>query len=94
MRANVHRCTDGDVATFFGDRTSSLGISCLLKPAHALDKKNLIVKMEVICHAGLRDEFRSLLSDLGIGRLLALTVMCEVGEISRFNKVGSSASNC
>ncbi len=42
----------------------------------------------------LRDEFRLLLTAPGIGDILALTIMCETGDISRFQKVGNYGSYC
>jgi transposase len=42
----------------------------------------------------LRDEFRLLLTAPGIGDVLALTIMCETGDIGRFRKVGNYGSYC
>ena len=39
-------------------------------------------------HIKLRDEFKYLLTISGIGDILALTIMLEVGDIARFAKVG------
>jgi len=97
MRTNsndVRRWTDEDVAGYLEDPSAALGITCLLKPTRALDEQIRIIEKEVARHARLRDEFRPLLSVWGIGKILALTVMYEVGEISRFKKVGNYASYC
>lgn len=42
----------------------------------------------------LRPAFKGLLMVCGIGRILALTIMLETGEIGRFGKVGQFASYC
>ena len=42
----------------------------------------------------LRDEFRFLLTVPGVGNILALTIMCETGDISRFRKAGDYGSYC
>ena len=42
----------------------------------------------------LRPEYELLLSVDGIGYILALTIMLETGEISRFKEVGNYASYC
>lgn len=42
----------------------------------------------------LRDEFIQLTSIDGIGLILALTIMLETGEISRFEKAGNYTSYC
>jgi transposase len=44
--------------------------------------------------AKLRKEFEYLLTITGIGNILALTIMLEVGDISRFKKVGHYSSYC
>ena len=42
----------------------------------------------------LRKEFKPLLTITGIGNILALTIMLEVGDIGRFAKVRNYASYC
>jgi transposase len=42
----------------------------------------------------LNDAFQNLLTVPGIGNILAMTIMLEVGDISRFAKVGNFASYC
>ena len=42
----------------------------------------------------LRDEFGGLLAVPGIGIVLGLTIMLEVGDIRRFREVGQYASHC
>ena len=53
-----------------------------------------ILEKEALARARLREEFSSLLTVWGIGKVLGLTVMYEVGEIARFPKVGNFASYC
>jgi transposase len=54
------------------------------------------VEREVRSQVKLRKEFRALLTITGIGDILALTIMLEVGDMGRFLKVGnySSYSRC
>ena len=49
-----------------------------------------VVKGEV----KLRKEFKGLLTVPGVGEILALTIMLEVGEIGRFKEVGNYSSYC
>ncbi len=42
----------------------------------------------------LRPEYKGLLSVDGIGKILALTIMLETGDINRFDSVGNYASYC
>jgi transposase len=90
----VKEWTAEGVESYFDDRTEALGITCLLEPMKALDSQIRIIEKEVLSRAKLRGEFASLLSVWGIGKVLALTMMYEVGEISRFRKVGHFASYC
>lgn len=57
---------------------------------------NHIVKIEkrVLSTIKLRDEFKILMTIPGIGPILAMTIMLEVGEISRFAKCGNFVSYC
>ena len=90
----VKQWTREGVEAFWDDPTIALGITCLMEPMKVLDSQIQAVEKEALRHARLRDEFSPLLSVWGIGKILALTVMYEVGEISRFKKVGNFASYC
>jgi transposase len=48
----------------------------------------------VLAKAKLWKEFHGLLSLPGIGNILALTIMFEVGDIHRFKEVGNYSSYC
>jgi len=52
------------------------------------------IEKEVLQQAGLRDEFDMLLTIPGIGKILGLTIMLEVGDIYRFATVGDYCSYC
>jgi transposase len=52
------------------------------------------MEQEVKSVITLRKEFTSLLTIPGIGDILALTIMCEVGDITRFPTVGDYSSYC
>lgn len=49
---------------------------------------------QVMSEVKLRKEFKLLLTIPGIGNILALTIMLEVGDIGRFAKVGNYSSYC
>jgi len=90
----VKQWTAKDVEFYLDDPVEALGITCLLEPMKALDGQIRIIEKEALGRARLRDEFAPLLSVWGIGKVLALTMMYEVGEIARFRKVGNFASYC
>ena len=90
----VKQWTREEIEENWDDPTVALGMTCLLEPMKALDDQIRTVEKEILRHAKLRSEFAPLLTVWGIGKILALTVMYEVGEISRFKKVGNFASYC
>ena len=55
-----------------------------------------ITKLEKVIKKKVRlnDSFKQLLTVPGIGEILAMTIMLEVGDIGRFPKVGNFASYC
>jgi transposase len=52
------------------------------------------IEKEVMSQIKLREEFEMLLTIPGIGKILGLTIMLEVGDIGRFLKVGNYSSYC
>jgi len=52
------------------------------------------IEKEVLSQIKLHKEFKLLLTIPGIGNILALTIMLEVGDINRFPKVGNYSSYC
>ena len=52
------------------------------------------IEKAVISHVKLRPEFKHLLTMPGIGDILGMTIMLEVGDIYRFPTVGDYSSYC
>jgi transposase len=84
----------GDVEQFIDDPVAALGISCLLGPIAALNNQIKVIEREALQRGKLRDEFGRLQTVWGIGKVLGLTIMYEVGDIGRFADVGNFASYC
>lgn len=91
---DIKKWTTADVEHHIDDPLSALGISCLIEPMAALSAQIKALERECLKHARLRKEFKPLLTVWGIGKILGLTVMYEVGDIRRFEKVGRFASYC
>ena len=91
---DVKKWTDEDLEHLLEDPTMRLGVSCLLEPIRVIDAQVKVIEKAVLPQARLREEFRRLETVWGIGKVLALTIMYEVGDISRFAKVGNFASYC
>jgi transposase len=90
----VKKWTAVEIEKLLDDATVARGLTCLLEPIKAMDSQIRILEKEVLAQAKLRDEFALLRTVWGIGPILALTVMLEVGDIKRFEKVGNFASYC
>jgi len=92
--SEVRQWTAEEIESYLDDPAEALGITCLLEPMRSLDGQIRIIEKGALTRARLRDEFAPLLTVWGIGKILALTTMYEVGEIARFKKVGNFASYC
>lgn len=68
-------------------RSNQAVLRCVTEQIDMLEKEALKQ-----CH--LRPEFEALQSIDGVGKILALTIMLEVGDINRFKAVGNFASYC
>jgi len=52
------------------------------------------IEVQVSSRIKLKKEYQMLLTTPGIGQILGLTIMLEVGDISRFKKAGNYSSYC
>ena len=71
-----------------------LAIQSNLTVLKCLQTQILALEKAVLDRVKLRPEYEKLLTVDGIGKILALTIMLETGEIGRFAKVGHYASYC
>jgi transposase len=93
-RNEIAKWTEGDLEVLLSDSRIRLGLSCLLEPVRSINEQIRILEKKVLATAKLREDFGKLETVWGIGKILALTIMYEVGEISRFATVGNFASYC
>ena len=68
------------------------GIRANLAVVHTLSGEIECLEREVLGQVRLAAQFEPLLSIPGVGRILALAIMLETGEIERFASVGNFAS--
>lgn len=78
----------------FDDPNLVLAIDSNRLVMQALDDQIKRVEETVVKQSKLDPRYRYLLSIHGVGKILALTIMLETGDISRFEKVGNFASYC
>ena len=83
-----------DVIAYVEDSAAAFGITCLLEPMHALSAQIKKIEKAALSRGRLRPEFVPLETVWGIGKILALTIMYDVGDVARFRKVGNFTSYC
>ena len=88
----IKRMTIEDAVLLLEQEEHALAMSCNLSVLQQCQEQIKLLEKMVLKRAQLRPEFKSLLTVPGIGRILALTIMLETGDIRRFNKAGNFAS--
>jgi transposase len=90
----IKRLEQADAEILFNHPHLVLAAQNNIAVIHFLKQSITGIEREVKSVITLRDQFTSLLTVPGIGDILALTIMLEVGDISRFPKVGDYSSYC
>ncbi len=91
---SIKRLTREQIGQRFDDSNLVLAIDSNRLVMQALDKQIKRLEETVVKQSKLDPRYRYLLSVDGVGKILALTIMLETGDISRFEKVGNFASYC
>lgn len=97
IRLNSNRLkqlTEERLADDFSDLNVRLAVSGNLVVQQCLKQQISIIEKSLKRQLKLKGAFAKLTSIDGIGLILALTIMLETGEISRFKKAGNYASYC
>ena len=90
----IKKLTEADADDLFDSPTLAFSARNNIVVISHLTKIVKRIEKEVMSKVKLRKEFKALLTITGIGNILALTIMLEVGDIARFAKVGNYASYC
>jgi len=90
----VQSWTTEDMDGLFSDPDLALPVKAGRAVIDVLNEQIAALQETVMSRACLRPEYKVLLTVSGIGKILALTVMLETGDISRFPMVGDYASYC
>jgi len=83
-----------EVARFFDDERLVLMGQTNIEAIRFLSLQIRRIEKVVLDAVKLRPEYEKLLTVPGIGKILALTIMLETGDINRFKKVGNYSSFC
>ena len=92
--AQIKRFRDEFIDKLFSDRHLVFTAKRNIETIRFLDRIVSEIEIEVKSQIKLKKEFVSLLTTPGIGNILGLTIMLEVGDIHRFAKVGNYSSYC
>ena len=90
----VKKLSDTDVQEMFDTSNLVFMASNNIGMIQSLTKTIKSIEKQVTSQVKLKKEFQMLQTITGIGTILGLTIMLEVGEISRFHKVGNYCSYC
>jgi transposase len=91
---DIKKLTQADADDLFDSPTLVFAASNNIVVISHLTKIVKSIEKEVMSQVKLRKEFKPLLTIPGIGDILGLTIMLEVGDIKRFPKVGNYSSYC
>ena len=91
---DIKRLEVSDADQLFEDPFLVLGARSSISTIRFLRKRIKEIEKAAKSHVTLKPEFEYLLTMPGIGDILGLTIMLEVGDISRFPTVGRYASYC
>lgn len=90
----IKRLKESDADKLFTDPFLVLAVRSNISTIRFLKEKIREIEKAVMSDTKLKPEFRQLLTMPGIGKILGLTIMLEVGDIKRFPKVSNYSSYC
>jgi transposase len=91
---DIKRLEESDADGLFNDPFLALTARNNISTIRFLKEKIKKTEKEVMSQTKLKPEFKKLLTIPGIGKILGLTIMQEVGDINRFPKVSNYSSYC
>jgi len=86
--------TEEGVEALFKEEHLVLAGKANIATMHFLKEKITEIEKAVLKKVKLKKDYVNLLTVPGIGKILALTIMLETGDIARFSAVGNYASYC
>ncbi len=90
----VKKLTADDLDAAFADANVALAVTSNLNVLNCLRRQVALLEQAVHGQVRLRKSYKRLTSVPGIGKILALTIMLETGDIRRFPHVGNYVSYC
>ena len=90
----IKKLHEGDVAELLEEEYLVLTGETNIALIRFLNQRIRLLESAVLKRIKLKPEYEKLLTVTGIGKILALTIMLETGNISRFADAGNYASYC
>jgi transposase len=90
----IKNLNESDASNLFNDPFLILTTKKNISTIQFLGTQIKEIENDVLSHTKLKPEFNKLLTIPGIGKILGMTIMLEVGDIGRFLKVGNYSSYC
>jgi transposase len=90
----VKKLEETHIRKLFPDEHLFLAVNASITIIRHLSGQIDRIEKAILAKAKVRKEFHGLLTLPGIGEILALTIMLEVGDIGRFKEVGDYVSYC
>ncbi len=90
----IHRMRVDDVSLYFENKHLLLMGRSNIETIRFLAGQIITLEKAALAKAKLKPEYQRLLTVPGIGKILALTIMLETGDIHRFAKGGNYVSYC
>ncbi len=91
---DIKKLSEEDVDGMFKEEHLVMAGQANIATMHFLKERITAIEKMVLKRAKLKGEYHNLLTVPGIGKILALTIMLETGEITRFPEVGNYVSYC
>lgn len=91
---DVKKITDPEARRFFPDKEMQTAVQSSLGLIRHLQGEIDTIEKMITKKLKIRKEFSRLMTVPGIGKILTLTIMLEVGDIRRFPTVGDYSSYC
>ena len=90
----VKKLNEEDMERMFKDEHLILSAQANISAINYFNPKIKEIEKKILQTASLKPEFEILLTVPGIGKILALSISLETGDINRFKGVGNYASYC
>jgi transposase len=83
-----------ELSDLFSDEHLLMSANCNYQVINFLSKQIVKIEKSVLSKVRIQETYKKLLTVPGIGKILAITIMLETGNIGRFREVGNYSSYC